>query len=759
MAIGAKQGGNFGPTANTYDPVVLADSFETWRVRTNKTLDAFVANTVTTSNTYFSNGAVTAITHGSFKLIGDVVASNVYINDGKLRGGQRGNPDTLTIGSNAIFQQAVTISNNATIGIDGEDEALFNARIRATSNAVFRDIVRLDANVYIGSSNADILQVNAISTFDSNATFNANTFFNANVSITENLSVTKEINVTGNGSVGGTFTVTGAGDFNNTLNVDGSTTLNGLTATTIAANSTVDLNSTLNVDGSTTLNGLTATTIAANSTLNVDGVSSLHGLTTTSITANGAVDLNSTLNVDGASTLNGLTTTTLTSNGAVDLNSTLNVDGNSTLNGLTATTITANSDVDIKGTLNVDGVTTFNELSITTLTANGTLTLNGNVTLGNATADDIVFTGRVASDINPKTDGTYNLGSNTLRWETVYADTITVGNTNIQSNLDVDGSSTLNQLTVTTLGANGAVDFNSTLNVDGSSTLNGLTTTTFTANGIATLNGAVTLGNATGDDLTFTGRAASSLVPKTDGVYSLGTNTLRWEQVYADDITAGNTSLGGTLSVDGTTTLNGAVTLGNATGDDLTFTGRAASSLVPKTDGVYSLGTNTLRWEQVYADDITAGNTALSGTLDVNGTATFNGNMTLGNAATDSVNITGEALLSSYKETKATTTTASSTLAVSLNSSMNHVVTLANNITSFSFTNVPASSSQLMGATLVLIQGTGGNKTITWPAGYKFQAGVTPVLSTSAGDIDVLTFFSYDGGSTWLGTIAGLDFS
>jgi cytoskeletal protein CcmA (bactofilin family) len=685
MAIGAKQGGNFGPTANTYDPVVLADSFDTWRVRTNKTLDAFVANTVTTSNTYFSNGAVTAITHGSFKLIGDVVASNVYINDGKLRGGQRGNPDTLTIGSNAVFEHAVTISNNVTIGIDGEDESLFNARITATSNAVFRDIVRLDANVYIGSSNADILQVNAISTFDSNATFNANTFFNANVSITENLSVTKEINVTGNGSVGGTFAVTGAGDFDTTLNVDGATTLNGLTTTTITSNGAVDLNSTLNVDGSSTLNGLTVTTLAAN------GTSALNGLTATTITANGAVDLNTTLNVDGSTTLNGLTVTTLGANGATDLAGTLNVDGDTTLNGLTATTFTANSDVDIKGTLNVDGATTFNELSITTLTANGTLTLKGDVTLGDATGDDLTFTGRAASSLVPKTDGVYSLGTNTLRWEQVYADDITAGNTSLGGTLSVDGSTALNGLTTTTFTANGAVDINSTLNVDGSSTLHGLTTTTFTANG--------------------------------------------------------------------TTTLNGAVTLGNATGDDLTFTGRAASSLVPKTDGVYSLGTNTLRWEQVYADDITAGNTALSGTLDVDGTTTLNGTVTLGDVATDAINITGEALLSSYKETKATTTTAGSTLAVSLNSSMNHVVTLASNITSFSFTNVPASSSQLMGATLVLIQGTGGNKTITWPAGYKFQAGVTPVLSTSAGDIDVLTFFSYDGGTTWLGTIAGLDFS
>ena len=116
MAIGGKQGGNYGASANTFDPIVLIDSFDTWRIRTNKMLDTFVANTVTTSNTYLSNGQINSITHGSFKLIGDIVASNVYINDGKLKGGERGNEDSLTIGSNAIFEHAVTISNNVTIG-------------------------------------------------------------------------------------------------------------------------------------------------------------------------------------------------------------------------------------------------------------------------------------------------------------------------------------------------------------------------------------------------------------------------------------------------------------------------------------------------------------------------------------------------------------------------------------------------------------------------------------------------------------------
>lgn len=45
---------------------------------------------------------------------------------------------------------------------------------------------------------------------------------------------------------------------------------------------------------------------------------------------------------------------------------------------------------------------------------------------------------------------------------------------------------------------------------------------------------------------------------------------------------------------------------------------------------------------------------------------------------------------------------------------------------------------------LMIQQGTGGNKTVTFPENCKFPAGVEPVLSTSEDDLDILTLF-YDG--------------
>lgn len=52
----------------------------------------------------------------------------------------------------------------------------------------------------------------------------------------------------------------------------------------------------------------------------------------------------------------------------------------------------------------------------------------------------------------------------------------------------------------------------------------------------ATFMGAVTLGDASGDDITFVGAMASGIVPKTDSSYDLGSNGNRWQTIYVDSI-------------------------------------------------------------------------------------------------------------------------------------------------------------------------------------------------------------------------------
>jgi hypothetical protein len=76
-----------------------------------------------------------------------------------------------------------------------------------------------------------------------------------------------------------------------------------------------------------------------------------------------------------------------------------------------------------------------------------------------------------------------------------------------------------------------------------------------------------------------------------------------------------------------------------------------------------------------------------------------------------------------------------------------------NGSTTFSFTNYVADASIAQPVTVVLTQGAGGSKTATF-TNAKYSEGVTPTLSTTAGQVDVLTFFTIDGGTTWYGTFA-----
>src|SRR6056300_671653 len=98
-----------------------------------------------------------------------------------------------------------------------------------------------------------------------------------------------------------------------------------------------------------------------------------------------------------------------------------------------------------------------------------------------------------------------------------------------------------------------------------------------TVTGATTLNGNVTLGDATSDTITVTGRFATALVPDTNIAYDLGTTSLRWRDLYL----SGNTiDIGGaTISGDGT----GAIAI-SATGATLPSGSKIGSDALAITD-------------------------------------------------------------------------------------------------------------------------------------------------------------------------------
>ena len=68
-------------------------------------------------------------------------------------------------------------------------------------------------------------------------------------------------------------------------------------------------------------------------------------------------------------------------------------------------------------------------------------------------------------------------------------------------------------------------------------------------------------------------------------------------------------------------------------------------------------------------------------------------------------------------------------------------VNLGGNIV-FAFTNPPMPTTLI----LVLIQDGTGSRTVTWPSGIKWADKTSPVLSTAANSIDIVSFY-YDGTS------------
>lgn len=67
------------------------------------------------------------------------------------------------------------------------------------------------------------------------------------------------------------------------------------------------------------------------------------------------------------------------------------------------------------------------------------------------------------------------------------------------------------------------------------------------------------------------------------------------------------------------------------------------------------------------------------------------------------------------------------------------------------FTNPPSSGTPGW-VTLILVQDATGSRTVTWPGSVVWIGGVAPVLQTAGGSVDVITFTTVDGGTTYFGS-------
>jgi len=246
----------------------------------------------------------------------------------------------------------------------------------------------------------------------------------------------------------------------------------------------------------------------------------------------------------------------------------------------------------------VDGVANIDELSIATGSGQG-----------------------VSTSLIPKTDAAGNLGSQTRKWGTVWADTTNGGagvfkglgvsqNLNANGNLTIGGSTTLT----------GSATFSNTVTVTGKTVHNG--NTVFSSNaafqdelvvtGNTFLSGDIELGDASTDTITVKGNFANvsveglstfdgnmrvnsswleidtdirgDLTPDVDdgdGHYDLGSTSERWNAVYANNAYANNLFVDNNATINGSLTVRGNVSLATGTAvsapegtfTDLTVTG------------------------------------------------------------------------------------------------------------------------------------------------------------------------------------------
>ena len=324
------------------------------------------------------------------------------------------------------------------------------------------------------------------------------------------------------------------------------------------------------------------------------------------------------------------------------------INGTSVLTATTLGSAVVNSSLTSVGTL-------------ATVTVTGLATFNGSVDLGDATADTITATGRFDSDLVPSTDSARDLGTSTLQWAELHVDTGNIDQ--LGSALDANAQNITN---VGTFEVDGAATFNGNVTL-GDAAADVITATGQLTSSVGALiaddqrlqfgtdaDSSIKYDEAGSNKLVISGSTGGlgvvgTIDPLFDSAFDIGVSARKYRNLYIDAMgddwtNAGNTvadmgvvttidlnggsidgtvigaaavaagsfaalagttaTFSSTLNADGATTLNGAVTLGDATGDDLTFTGRVASDFAPKTDSAYDLGTSALQFRTAYVDEV-----------------------------------------------------------------------------------------------------------------------------------------------------------
>ena len=287
------------------------------------------------------------------------------------------------------------------------------------------------------------------------------------------------------------------------------------------------------------------------------------------------------------------------------------------LDGITDGTAAANKALVLDASSNIASIGTIGSGAIS---SSGTVTATGSFIIGSADmseADleklDGITDGTAAASKALVVDANKDIG--TIRNITIDG-TFSDGNYTFDTDGNVSGLGTIGSGAITSTGASSMVTLtvSTSANLANGSTMASSTAPTVDA-GIA--NKKYVDDQVTGADLDVkVGETSYDLDLTTEKLAFAGTaNEITVAFSEANPGAVGNEGLltvslpddvtiGDALTVTGASNMNGAVTLGDATSDDITFTGRAASSIAPKTDDTYDLGTSDLHWNVTYSNEV-----------------------------------------------------------------------------------------------------------------------------------------------------------
>ena len=361
---------------------------------------------------------------------------------------------------------------------------------------------------------------------------------------------------------------------------------------------------------------------------------------------NTPLDINANMDVDN--TLTDITSTnTSINNGELNIGSNLVVNSTSTNANIAANVALSGANVYITSTnVNITSAgITLGDASSDILTVKANTTLN----------DELNVKGDVDFDSNLNLDGSAVIDVNL----TVAGTTKLDGPTDINANMDVDNA--LTDITSTNLAVTGTnTTISSNLAIIGNTTqmfgnnvfIGNANTDTLNVASNTFLLDTLDVAEATNLQKTLTVGGATTLNGTSDinGNMDIDASSVT---IDGGTLTVGsNTILNDELTVTKEATFNGDVILGDASSDTLAIQSKVTTDILPSANGSKNIGSVAERFNVIANDlvgeDITSNNTLsvtgqtnLSANLNVTEAANVAGNVTLGSATSDVIQVLG----------------------------------------------------------------------------------------------------------------------